>query len=348
MGGISRESAWKIAYYRGALAARLTEPGERRGSMLSVALSLTEVQKYLPEISARFGNGRLSIGCVNSPCNLTITGDEECIDALNILMEQHHIYARKLRVTVAYHSSHMEHIASEYRRLIKDIVPGPSSIHGIAKPTLFSSVSGHQLVVEELHKVDYWVTNMVSQVKFSEALSHMCISLSSHVSNPTEKPSITLIEIGPHALLGRPVKETLRANPGISDIRYDKILVYNVSAVKSTLELMGRLHCSGCIVDRLAINSPNVAESELELLPNLPEYPFNHSHSYWHESRLSRNFRFRQHPRHELLGVTTEDWNPLEAKWRNILRVSENPWIRDHKESQPFPFRSRYSLLISH
>ena len=334
VGGLSRESAWKIAYYRGVLAARLAESGKRRGSMLAVALSPREAQIYLAEVAAQLGTGCLSIGCINSPNNLTITGDEECINALSSLLDRDQIFARKLRVTVAYHSPHMEHIASEYRSLIQDILPGCMQIYETVKPIFFSSVSGHHVAANELCEVDYWVTNMVSQVKFSEAVSQMCFRLLNHVSNPTDKLPIILVEVGPHAALARPIKETLRANPEFKDVSYDKMLFHNIPAQQTVLELMGRLHCSGFMVDQVVINSPERLESELELLSNLPEYPFNHKNSYWLESRLSRNFRFRKHPRHELLGIAAEDWNPLEARWRNTLTVSENPWIKDHKESQ--------------
>lgn len=338
VGGLSRESAWKIAYFRGVLAGRLAESGRRRGSMLAVALSQEEVQKYLAEVAVQLGTGCLSIGCINSPSNLTITGDEKSIDALFSLLDRDHIFARKLRVTVAYHSPHMEQIASEYRSLIRDIAPGCLQTHATSKPILFSSVSGRHIAMDELCTVDHWVTNMVSQVKFSEALSRMCSSLLTNVSNPTDKPSITLIEVGPHALLARPVKETLHTNPEFKDVSYDTTLFHHVSALQSVLELIGRLHCSGFAVDQMAINSPGLSESELELIPNLPEYPFNHMNSYWLESKISQNFRFRKYPRHELLGIATEDQNPLEARWRNFLRISENPWIKDHKEGRPHSF----------
>lgn len=330
-GGLSRESAWKVAYFRGALAALLAESKQRDGSMIAVGLSESDIQPYLGEVMARFGPDRLSIGCINSPKNVTVTGDRECVDALKTLMDEQGIFARKLGVSVAYHSSHMADIASEYRSLIDDIVPrgGHSPASG-RLPAMFSSVTGKHATTEQLADADYWVANMVSPVKFSDALSELCASLSSTTSNQLDGGQTRLIEIGPHAALRRPTKETLSANPTLNEFTYDTVLEQNVSAVRSTLELVGRLHCGGCAIDLLAINSPGRQESDLQLLPDLPEYPFNHAQSYWIESRLSRNFRFRERPRHELLGVPSPDWNALEAKWRNIIRMSDTPWIKDH------------------
>ncbi len=331
VGGLSRESALKIAYFRGVLASCLAKSKQRNGSMIAVALSEADILPYLAQIADYFGQDRLSIGCVNSPSNVTVTGDEECIDALKSLMEKERVFARKLQVAVAYHSSHMEDIASEYKKLIERIIPGDTRPVKEENPTFFSSVTGFSVATEQLSQADYWVSNMVSQVKFSDALSQMCSSLLSNVTSQTDSAQVQLVEIGPHAALRRPVTETLGTNPEFSDVSYDNALFKDVSAVQSMLELMGRLHCRGFILDLVAINSPELQESELQLLCDLPEYSFNHSQSYWLESRLSRNFRFREHPRHELLGIAAADWNPYEGKWRNILRVSENPWIRDHK-----------------
>lgn len=330
-GGLSRESAWKLAYFRGALAASLVEAKQRNGSMIAVALSQSQIQPYLVDIAAQSGEGRLSVGCVNSPNNVTVTGDEECVDALKVLMDQKRIFARKLHVAVAYHSSHMQDIASEYRNHIKDLTPGSQFTVEGRMQALFSSVTSTYVATERLTEADYWVTNMVSQVRFSDALTELCSSLVAGLSDSSDTAQIRLIEVGPHGALRRPVKETLSASPSFKGITYDTALMQGVSAVQSTLELAGSLYCAGCKIDLRSINSPELQESELQLLSDLPGYPFNHSQSYWLESRLSRNFRFRKVPRHELLGVPVSDWNPLECEWRNVIRASENPWIKDHK-----------------
>ncbi|KAK6958415.1 hypothetical protein Daesc_001215 [Daldinia eschscholtzii] len=46
---------------------------------------------------------------------------------------------------------------------------------------------------------------------------------------------------------------------------------------------------------------------------------------------LGKSFRFRQHKRLDLLGKPVLDWNPLQPRWRNFLKISELPWARDHK-----------------
>jgi acyl transferase domain-containing protein len=67
------------------------------------------------------------------------------------------------------------------------------------------------------------------------------------------------------------------------------------------------------------------------MLIDLPPYSFNHTQSYWPEGRLSKNFRFRKFARHDLIGAPVPDWNSQDPKWRNIIRIAETPWLKDHK-----------------
>lgn len=95
-------------------------------------------------------------------------------------------------------------------------------------------------------------------------------------------------------------------------------------------------------LDLNAVNRPSPEPSTAKLLTTLPHYPFNREQFYWTESRLSKNFRFRSHGRHQLLGARVNDWNQLDARRRNIIRSSENPWIADHKV-RPI---NRYNVCI--
>ncbi|KAG9235236.1 hypothetical protein BJ875DRAFT_399470 [Amylocarpus encephaloides] len=326
-GAISRESAWKIAYFRGALAATLVHTRLQKGSMVAVALSQTEIEPYLTEVSQKLGTDRLAIGCVNSPQNLTLTGDAECVDLIKSFFDRDAIFARKLAVPVAYHSSHMEDISDAYQGLIHDITPGSLSTN---QPTLkfFSSVTGRLATREQLASPIYWVANMVSKVNFSAALSELCRDQSSIRSGQNGSPGLCLIEVGPHSALRRPIKEILGVTPASGSTSYHCTLQQEVDACKSLVELAGSLYCLGHSIGMQAIQGP---DSNRSMLCDLPEYPFNHSQAYWVESRLSQSYRLGEVARHDLLGVRELDWNPSEAKWRNVIRVSELPWIKDHK-----------------
>ncbi|KAK8040974.1 Polyketide synthase [Apiospora phragmitis] len=53
--------------------------------------------------------------------------------------------------------------------------------------------------------------------------------------------------------------------------------------------------------------------SSRRVVGNLPIYSWDHSNTYWHESRLSKNYRFRPFPRHDLLGLFDVNSSPQDA-----------------------------------
>ena len=339
VGSLSQDSAMKVSFYRGCLAAELAKSSRNQGTMASIAMSENTIAPYLDDIVARVGRGRLTIGCINSPENVTVTGDLACVDALVDLMSEKGVFARKLPIPIAYHSAYMEEISDQYSELIKDLLPR-SDTPGLEvarrKPAIFSSVIGTLLSADEMSNAKYWLANLVSKVRFSAALTEMRLYLLCQKSSRSGVKDI-FAEIGPAAALQRPIRDTIIQTSNTKEIEYHSVLKRGVSGVESCLDFLGRLHCSGHKFNFLPINSPSSKESDLRMLTNLPQYPFNHQQSYWTESRVSMNFRMRKHARHELLGTPSADWNPAEPKWRNVIRATESPWIMDHKVTLLLP-----------
>lgn len=257
---------------------------------------------------------------------MTLSGPDTAIDVIKKIMDRKQISARKLAVNIAYHSAQMNDIASDYLGSLQGLTPGTCSLPINEQPVMYSSVTGRPVSVDLLHQGEYWLSNMVSKVRFSDAVAQMCQSATRQTPNGQHHVPLVncIIEIGPHSALQKPIKDT------IGDIRYGSALRADTSASQTILDLAGCLTCHGCKVDIAEVNGYS-NETEAQMLIDLPSYTFNHSQTYWHESRLSKDFRFRKHPPHELLGTPAADWNPLVAKWRNIIKVAENPWIRDHQ-----------------
>src|SRR5204863_8307471 len=114
-----------------------------------------------------------------------------------------------------------------------------------------------------------------------------------------------LLEIGPSAALQTPIRETLLLKLDKKDVRYFSMLQRGVSAMETSMDTAGSLFCLGHPVKLEAVNGTS-AES-CDMLTDLPAYPFDHSKPYWGETRMSRNFRFRKYPRHDLLGASVDD-----------------------------------------
>ena len=333
-GALSCRSAWKTAYYRGVLSQYLSNSEHSQGAMMAVALSENDIISYFDKVSSQCHDFNLYVACINSPKNITISGDLSQIHALKQILDGENIFCRKLQVNVAYHSPYMSEVAARYSMLLGDLQCGEIQYDNC---TMVSSVTGQTIVPDELRQGDYWVQNMVSTVRFFEALSKICSSSTQRTQKKLDGSHRTLIvindllEIGPHSALQGPVRETLKSLSRSTDIGYNSALIRNRSAATTTLEAAGRLHCRGYPVNLASVNEPNLKPQQNCLaLTELPEYPFDRSQRYWHDSRLSNDFRFRKHPHIDLLGTPSSDWNPLEARWRNIIRASEMPWIEDH------------------
>ena len=320
-GGLSKESAWRVAYFRGLSAATMEQ--RKRGAMMSVALSESEAEAYINEAISRSKRGDVAVGCVNSPTNVTLTGDEDCIDVIKGLVEKKGRFARKLAVSVAYHSKCMTEIASQYAESIDSISPD-SEGRPRPKPVMFSSLTGRAVSARILSQPQYWINNLVSKVRFSEALVATNLWIKNNQRRSDESKSPCFIEIGPHSALRRAVKDTVKGTD------YTSALQMGYSSLATSLQLAGYLHCKGARLNLPAINNMVSDSSSPQMLTTLPEYPFNHSQTHWVEGRISKDIRFRKHAHHELLGTPLPTSQTSGAKWRNVIRKVENPWICDH------------------
>ena len=296
--------------------------------MMAIALAEKDVAPYLASVSENLGV-RVSVGCVNSPTNITVTGDTQGIEALRVILEDK-VFARKLQVGVAYHSHHMQSVQLEYRQSLGELERG---ILKDVRPQMFSSVTGEVISPERALTPDYWVQNLLSKVRFAEALSQMVSFLYSERKNDriNRRGSHILVEIGPTNALQRPVKDCIQDASGAKDFSYDFVLSRNASPISSAVSLAGRLRCQSYPVDLTCVNLAGDDSYDAKVLTDLPPYPFNQTTRCWLESRLSSNVRFREHAAHELLGTREPDWNPLLPRWRNVIRLNENPWILDHQ-----------------
>ncbi|KAL8336217.1 hypothetical protein RB601_000166 [Gaeumannomyces tritici] len=330
-GALDRESAWRVAYSRGVVSGR---PSPSKGAMLAVGCSADSVAPLFKEVDGKLGTGgELVIACYNSPRSLTISGNEAKIDELQAAAEKSKLFARKLRVSRAYHSSHMQPVADEYSKLM-GLLTRPAEAPAGEKVQVFSSVTGKAIDVLEMAQATYWTRNLVSPVRFQQAVHQLCTTNTAKrqlkVGGGAELPVTHLVEVGPHGALQGAVRETLLSDPNLKALRYLSVLTRAKHAAVTALNAVSTLAAAGHPIELAAVNRE--IRSSSAVLTDLPPYPFHHgpAQEYWSESRRSKAWRFRKRARHDLLGATVPDWNPEEPRWRNFLRVSELPWLKDH------------------
>lgn len=291
--------------------------------MLAVAGGEKTVAPLLDIVSAS-GKGRLSVACVNSPDSVTVSGDATAIRELERMMEvEVRLQTRALKVDTAYHSYHMEKVASAYLSSLQGVkwIEKPAS-----EVTFYSAVTGG--IKNSNFGAEYWTENLVSQVRFSQALETMASDLIKH--GPTTKNQANvLIEIGPHSALQGPIRQTLSQFPGLT-YTYCPSLVRKKEADRTVLSAAARLFELGLPVRLERLVSLQDDDTPRRCLSDLPPYPWDHSRQYWRESRLSRDHRLRQFPYHDLLGLL-DVMSPLkEPRWRYHIGVERLPWLNHH------------------
>ena len=321
---LTHHDAIKLAYVRGLSSAAVS----KQGAMMAAGLSHDDAQMYLEKVP----HGSAVVACVNSPSSVTLSGDVDAINQLEALISSDGKFARKLKVTTAYHSPHMREVSPSYLEMIGEI--SPKQTDEMDSSIMYSSLTGSMVSSAKELDAQYWVNNMQNPVQFSQGL----LSLLKHKklapggTRPVAVQWGGFLEIGPHAALQGPLRQIIDVsnNKFAKSALYTSMLVRGKDATETSLNAAGVLWAAGCKVDMGAVNQHSTVNNTPQMLCNLPSYPWNHTRSFWHESYSSRSYRFPTHVRSDFLGMPEDSQNFHEPRWRNYLRISENPWIEDH------------------
>ncbi|KAF2182913.1 FabD/lysophospholipase-like protein [Zopfia rhizophila CBS 207.26] len=169
-----RSSATPVARLELRFSAAISkEKGLRKGGMLAVGVGEHDVAQYLKMLK----QGVAVVACQNSPSSTTISGDDAAISELWETLTQEAIFNRKLNVDTAYHSRHMQAAAGEYKAGLSYIVEDSSPKTTVK---MFSSVTGS--LKSSGFGGDYWTSNLVSKVRFCDALQALYNPTSTYAS----------------------------------------------------------------------------------------------------------------------------------------------------------------------
>lgn len=315
-GYISAEDAICIAYYRGLHAKLAGGRAGQIGAMLAVGTSLEDAEEICKD--EQFA-GRLAVAASNSSSSVTLSGDEDAITEVETIFEDEGKFKRRLKVDKAYHSHHMLPCSGAYEHSLRALNVG---VHDPSPNcTWFSSV--HPLSEAKIElKDEYWKDNMVKPVLFSQAIVKAFSTGAFDIA----------IEIGSHPALKGPVIQTIQ-NLTNESIPYTGTLRRGQNDVKAIADGLGYLwtQANNSVIDFENYARVVDSGSDFRLLKNLPTYKWDHDREYWLESRLSRVFRTRANPAHELLGTVCADSTQYQMSWRNFLRPREVTWIHGHQ-----------------
>ncbi|KAL4999225.1 hypothetical protein BDV10DRAFT_184633 [Aspergillus recurvatus] len=319
-GGLTAEEAIAIAFHRGVT----TRVQTRLGGMAAVGLGWDEARQYLVP--------GVVIACDNSPGSVTLSGDaDKLADVVAAIKQsQPDVSTTTLKVETAYHSHHMEALGEGYQQAMV-----ASGVVGRApKIPFYSSVTGKRFGLEgcgdEVFAPQYWRANLERPVLFRSAVSDI-------LHSPDIKNEVFL-ELGPHPALASPLRQILSQHT--CKAPYIASLIRSQNVVEAFLQAIGKLYTLRVDIDFKALMSHGAA------VTGLPRYPWDHQRRHWYESRVSKEWRHREHPAHDLLGIRVPESTELDPVWRNLLHIENVPWLCDHKinEDIVFPFAAYVAM----
>lgn len=322
-GRITAADAIVAAYLRGQAVSKNIQ----EGAMLAVGLGVDEVTPYM-----QGWEHEVTIAAINSPGSVTLSGKSSAIDQISSAMTDSGVFNRKLKTGGnAYHSHHMLPIGQDYVEMLSKGTPSQNKLN-VDDPKQryrdalwISSVTPSTSSSKIVDFPSYWRANLESPVRFEEAVARLV---------DTEDVSIDiLVEIGPHPALKSPVEQILKARG--KTVAYASTLKRQEDGRTSLLQLAGTLFGLNTTIDLAAVNATDLLDGfgmeHGRTCTALPPYQYTYGALNYHESRASREYRYRSTIRHDLLGSKVVGTARLRPQWRNILRMKDVPWLGHHR-----------------
>ncbi|PLB49064.1 polyketide synthase-like protein [Aspergillus steynii IBT 23096] len=325
-GLVSFRAAIAIAFFRGQAAAQLAREQTKKGGMLALGTGFEDASKLIEQ----HADGYATVAAINSPQSVTVSGDQSSIEKIHKVADAQGLFARRLKIEVAYHSKHMEQVAASYLATIKPYCNADDSLLSKSneRAVFVSSVTGG---VVDPASVDasYWVKNLVQPVRFADAIE----TIFSPKEDSDKKLPNVMVEIGPHAALKSPIKQTVdlirqRHGQRQTPFAYLASLVRGTPGDEALLGLAGSLFTMGPTIQLGLINQTGIHNAHV--LTDIPAYAWDKSVKYEHKPRATQEKMFPGEPYHPLLGRKTASNGGSERSYRQVFNLDELPWVRDH------------------
>ncbi len=242
------EDALKIVQLRGQLMAN-----QQPGSMLSVALSAQDCQKYL--------NEEVCMAANNGPNTVVLSGPSKAIEKVNEQLTDDGIATVVLKTSHAFHSSMMDGALQQFTESLAAAT--------LNKPQLplVSNLTGQLLTDDQAIDPQYWSDHLRSTVEFKSGIEYIL----------KEDESTVFVEIGPGQSLSALAKMMVNDSKQV----VSSLPVYkNKEQTYATLQMaIGAIWAAGQFIDwkKYYKDQPRKRLA-------LPTYPFDKK-PFWVEKR---------------------------------------------------------------
>ena len=281
------------------IVARSAAQATTRGSGRMAAVGLG-AEAMAQRIAALGLGDAVEVAADNGPAHCTVSGSPAALRSLHEALRGQPLSWQDLDLDYAFHSRAMDALRQPLLGSLGEL--RPQAGHG----RMYSSVTGGVLAGPELD-ADYWWRNVRACVRFGPALRAMAAD------------GLRLfLEIGPHAILQRYLREGLQAagTPG----RALAIAPRREDTLERLQEAARRALLLGARVDAGAAPARHQT-------PPLPAYPWQRQR-HWFEPSTEAYRLLERRAVHPLLGARLHE-HP--AAWEQHVDPRQQAWLADHK-----------------
>ncbi|MEU2396352.1 acyltransferase domain-containing protein, partial [Streptomyces sp. NPDC007369] len=249
-GVLSLDDACVLVAARG----RLMQALPAGGVMIAVQASEDEVLPLLAE------SDRVGIAAVNGPQSVVVAGDEDAVVAVAEAFEGRGRKTKRLTVSHAFHSPHMDGMLDDFRRVVEGLA--------LAAPRIpvVSCLTG-AVVTDEMASAEFWVRHVREAVRFLDGVRAL------------EAAGVTTyVELGPDGVLSALAQDCLT---GAADVAFVPVLRAGRAEAETAVTALAQAYVRGVAVDWSAFFTGTGTRRVA-----LPTYAFQRQR-FWPEPALS-------------------------------------------------------------
>ncbi|WP_282281765.1 beta-ketoacyl synthase N-terminal-like domain-containing protein [Micromonospora sp. WMMD998] len=228
-------------------AARLVAARARLMQAAPPGGVMTAVEATEDEVLAELTDG-VSIAAVNAPMRTVVSGDADRVAALAERFARRGRRTKRLAVSHAFHSHHMDPVLDEFHAAVADLTFAAPAI------PLVTGLTGDVTTAERLRDPGHWVRQIREPVRFGAALSTL-----------DQLGATAYLELGPGPVLLGFVREALGRSAAAGPLLHAERPEPHTALAAAALA-----HTDGHAVDWAAVLGPTPVTAAVEL----PFYPF--------------------------------------------------------------------------
>ncbi|HTZ44396.1 MAG TPA: amino acid adenylation domain-containing protein [Jatrophihabitans sp.] len=296
--------ACRLVAARGRLMQALPTDGEHgRGAMASVEASAAETAAAIEQLGLA---GALDVAGLNTPTQTVVSGDAAAVERLVAHVAGQGRKAKRLTVSHAFHSHHMDGMLAAFRQVAETVTFHPASV------TVVSSLTGELAGPGELARADYWVRQVRQAVRFADGMQTL------HRQGVN-----TFLELGPQPVLsglGAACLDGQRSPSWIPSLQQGK------DAAAVLQRSLAELHVLDVPIDWRGYFAPFGGDRVA-----LPTYAFQRER-FWFEPPPAREIGAGlTDTGHVLLGGGVRIAGTELAVYTNVVTAQEPVWVQEHR-----------------